>query len=270
MREVVRLSLLMSLLLHVCQRLNGFTLDGSPGCYVRFPKWYHAFENTLSFEFVTGKPNGLLLYTDDGGGSNFFEISLVSGRLQLLFSLGKQQSGATIAEQHPVQVATIDSLSLNDRKWHRVNLYQFWERVQLQLDDLSVYKSVEHNEFVFGSYDLNSDVFIGGVPQSSSPDSLSYPAVKLMVHFEGSIRNLMYRTLPNGMTVPAMLDSVGVRQTDIDYCVEHICLNHGVCYSTDDGARCNCEETDFEGERCETGTFCMIYGIQINSVDLHK
>lgn len=69
-----------------------FILEGSRLSFVRFPKWYHSFENVLSFEFKTKQPNGLLMYTDDGGAGNFYEIRLVDGELQLQMRLGNQEN----------------------------------------------------------------------------------------------------------------------------------------------------------------------------------
>lgn len=52
-------------------------LEGSSDSFVRYPKWYHAFENTFTFEFRTKAQNGLLMYTDDGRlYNNFFEFTV--------------------------------------------------------------------------------------------------------------------------------------------------------------------------------------------------
>uniref|UniRef100_A0A0M3JE34 EGF-like domain-containing protein n=1 Tax=Anisakis simplex TaxID=6269 RepID=A0A0M3JE34_ANISI len=55
------------------------------------------------------------------------------------------------------------------------------------------------------------------------------------------------------------LESVGMRQSDDDYCKpsavggnkEQYCKNDGVCYSTNDGPKCDCSLSDFDGRRCE-------------------
>lgn len=73
----------------------------------------------MELEFKTDQPNGLLLYTDDGGTYDFFELKLVNGALRLRYNLG---GGA--------QIVTVGS-NLNDGHWHKVqvnvalNVYYF-------------------------------------------------------------------------------------------------------------------------------------------------
>lgn len=66
---------------------SGFLLDGSTNSYSQFRKWGGGTNGTLEFEFKTDQPNGLLLYTDDGGTYDFFEIKLVSTCSNWIFEL---------------------------------------------------------------------------------------------------------------------------------------------------------------------------------------
>ena len=60
---------------------HAIVLEGSSDSFVRYPKWYHAFENTFTFEFRTKTQNGLLMYTDDGRlYNNFFEFAVYNAR----------------------------------------------------------------------------------------------------------------------------------------------------------------------------------------------
>lgn len=231
--------------------LFAFTLEGSPTSFVRYPKWYHAFENVLSFEFKTEKENGLLLYTDDGGNSNFYEISLHNGKLQLQFKIGRRNN-AKLMQPHIIELSLSNQKSLSDGDWHKVELFQFWERVKMTLDGRYEYLTLEQQDFVFGNYETNSDVFIGGIPEILPTDQLSFKGVKGTERFAGSIRNLVYRTLPHGVTAPHILDSAGLRESEDNYCLQHVCANNGICYSTDDGAKCECT-SEFEGQKCEFG-----------------
>ena len=43
---------------------SAFVLEGSKTSYAQFPKWDGASDSSLSFEFRTDQPSGLLLYSD--------------------------------------------------------------------------------------------------------------------------------------------------------------------------------------------------------------
>ena len=70
-------------------RVGGFVLEGSSSSYAQFRKWYPSWNATIEFEFLTRHPNGVLLYTDDGGYYNFIELKLVDGSLRLRYNLGR-------------------------------------------------------------------------------------------------------------------------------------------------------------------------------------
>ena len=74
---------------------QAFVLEGSQTSYAQFRKWYASPNASLQFEFLTSQPNGLLLYTDDGGYYDFLEVKLVEGRLRLRLNLG---DGAQIVD----------------------------------------------------------------------------------------------------------------------------------------------------------------------------
>lgn len=88
----------------------GFVLDGSQNSYAQFRKWYTGLNGSLELEFKTEQPNGLLLYTDDGGTYDFFELKLVEGALRLRYNLG---GGA--------QIITVGR-DLHDGHWHKVQV----------------------------------------------------------------------------------------------------------------------------------------------------
>lgn len=88
----------------------GFVLDGTQNSYAQFRKWYTGLNGTLELEFKTEQPNGLVLYTDDGGTYDFFELKLVEGALRLRYNLG---GGA--------QIITVGR-DLHDGHWHKVQV----------------------------------------------------------------------------------------------------------------------------------------------------
>uniref|UniRef100_A0A182SPB2 Laminin G domain-containing protein n=1 Tax=Anopheles maculatus TaxID=74869 RepID=A0A182SPB2_9DIPT len=112
--KLLLLGLLLSQLGPGC---SGFVLDGSQNSFAQFRKWYTGLNGSLELEFKTEQPNGLVLYTDDGGTFDFFELKLVEGALRLRYNLG---GGA--------QIITVGR-DLHDGHWHKVQQLELWEDV---------------------------------------------------------------------------------------------------------------------------------------------
>lgn len=94
-----------------------FILEGSDTSFARFSRWN--VNTNISFEFTTNQPDGLILYTDDGGKTDFFELKLVEGILRLRFNLLNQGTQLINIGHH-----------LNDGLWHRVEVaVTFWNVV---------------------------------------------------------------------------------------------------------------------------------------------
>lgn len=159
-----------------------FILDSSNSSYAQFDKWNVALNGSLRFEFKTDQPNSLLLYTDDGGTYDFFEIKLVEGALRLRYNLG---SGA--------QILTVGR-ELNDGTWHKVTVRRDGEKTLLTVDDSTQSKISRGKEFYFGNLATNSDIYIGGMPTwySTKLTRLALPSVIFEPRFGGIIRNLVY------------------------------------------------------------------------------
>lgn len=102
--------LLVAVLLFETNLCCGFILDGTQNSYAQFRKWYAGLNGTLELEFKTEQPNGLVLYTDDGGTYDFFELKLVEGALRLRYNLG---GGA--------QIITVGR-DIHDGHWHKVQV----------------------------------------------------------------------------------------------------------------------------------------------------
>uniref|UniRef100_A0A1I7YX56 Neurexin-1a n=1 Tax=Steinernema glaseri TaxID=37863 RepID=A0A1I7YX56_9BILA len=249
----LRRLLALLLLLLGPRPLQAVILSGSPDSYARFPKWAHTFENELSFDFRTRQSNALLLYTDDGGvNGNFYALTISDGRIQLDFRLGDDSNDLTPIRS--VITIRVDDVVVNDNRWHRFVLFQAWENVKLQLDDTVVFKILSQQSFIFGNLRTNSDVFVGGVPKDIHLlNSMSSPLRRHTKRFAGSVKNLIYRLYPQGVSSPQLIDSSGTRHTDDDYCsLEPVCQHGGRCYSTNDGPKCDCTLTNFQGRNCET------------------
>ncbi|XP_014677782.1 PREDICTED: neurexin-3-like, partial [Priapulus caudatus] len=232
-----------------CALARGFVLEGSPSSYARFPRWPSAADAdaSLTFEFRTDQSDGLLMYTDDGGQTDFFELKLLGGAARLRMNLG---GGA---------IALRAGSDLNDFAWHLVEVRRRGALTSLVVDDAPPRSAVVAavDDGAFGNATTNSDVFFGGLPRfyHQRLSSLALPSVVFEPHYRGHVRNVVYVTAGGeGTTVrPRMIDSVGLRYNEVDKCeVENLCQHGGLCISTDTGAICSCSFVDYEGEFCET------------------
>ncbi|XP_063367622.1 neurexin 1-like [Cydia amplana] len=158
-----------------------FVLD-KQNPYSQFRKWNAALNGTLELEFKTDQPNGLILYTDDGGTYDFFELKLVNGAVRLRYNLG---GGA--------QIITVGS-NLHNGQWHKLQVARRDEHTTLSVDGVTRGAVSRGKEFAFGKFGTNSDVFVGGIPPSynSKLTTLALPSVIFEPKFRGSIRNLVY------------------------------------------------------------------------------
>lgn len=222
----------------------GFVLEGSTSSYARYPCWEPGLNGSIVFEFKTDQSDGLLMYNDDGGQFDFFEIKLLSGSLRLRLNLG---SGAAT-----VQVGS----DLNDYMWHKAELKRDAQKTHLIVDDkLENTVTFHSRDLMFGNVSTNSDVFFGGIPKyyHQRLSTLALPSVVFEPHYKGHIRNIVYMTESN-VDRPGMIDSVGLRYNQVDKCeVENPCQHGGLCISTDTGATCSCSFVDYTGDFCETG-----------------
>ncbi|KAJ8898276.1 hypothetical protein PR048_003636 [Dryococelus australis] len=159
-----------------------FVLEGSQTSYAQFRKWDAGLNGTLELEFKTEQPNGLLLYTDDGGTYDFFELKLVEGALRLRYNLGGGAQMLTVGRD------------LNDGHWHKVQVQRRGERTTLSVDGASQSRASRGKEFHFGRLATNSDVFVGGMPAwyNTKLTLLALPSVIFEPRFGGAIRNLVY------------------------------------------------------------------------------
>ncbi|NXX74863.1 CADN protein, partial [Urocolius indicus] len=167
------------------------------------------FESSLSLEFITVVPDGLLLYSgplsnpEPGSSENFIAIELSGGIPVLKMSHG---SGFVML-QFP------SHLNVADKKWHRLEVRTNGQDVRFTLDHCSaaVVSEIEGvgkwlstedrtNCEVFGSVprrarhlNVNHVLQLGGVKESLP---YSYPQL-LHKHFSGCLRNFILDTQHN-------------------------------------------------------------------------
>ncbi|CAL4109958.1 unnamed protein product, partial [Meganyctiphanes norvegica] len=166
--------------------VQGYLFEGSPTSFAQFPRWLPGGNGSLQFQFLTSEPNGLLLYTDDGGSFEFFEVKLVEGSVRLRYNLG---GGA--------QLLTAGR-GLNDQQWHSVRVTRDYNRTRLEVDGILevriVSRALDHE---FGSAGVNTPVWVGGLPDLVARQvggRLTLQVVTLEPRFRGHIKGLTYIT----------------------------------------------------------------------------
>ena len=237
----MQLFIILYSIFHLCLT---FDLEGSQTSFAKFPKWNPCQNGSLSFEFMTLQPNGLIIYSDDGGKYDFLEVKLVGGVARLRINLG---DGATVLSA---------GLNLNDRMWHKMEVVRNFEETTFIVDNIAQNRPSKGTEFAFGNFSQNSFVFVGGMPIGFSArlSDLALPSVMFEPRFRGSIRNLLYSNCGGPMERVEMIESEGVRTNELDACLElDPCRHGGICISTDSGNICDCSKTDYKGKYCETG-----------------
>ncbi|KAK3858489.1 hypothetical protein Pcinc_035317 [Petrolisthes cinctipes] len=175
----------LALVLAATRTVSGFLMEGSPTSFTQFPRWVPGANGSLEFEFATREPNGLLLYTDDGGSYEFFELKLVEGSVRLHYNLGGGARLLTVGH------------GLNDGSWHRVKVSRSQDRTHLTVDNKSESRLMKALSPNFGSPETNSFVYLGGLPlllTRQVGSRLTLPVVTLEPRFSGSIRGLVYTT----------------------------------------------------------------------------
>ncbi|GMR58619.1 hypothetical protein PMAYCL1PPCAC_28814 [Pristionchus mayeri] len=245
-------------------------LTGGPNSYARYPKWMHSFDNTINLEMKTKQSNGLIFYQDDGNvNGNFHCLSIVDGILTLDFRLGDDANDFGARRQ--VYSIRVEEVRVDDDRWHAVTIHFHWENVKLMMDHAYGFSIMNQRSTGFGDLGKSSDVFVGGVPKDLHIlPVMSSPLRRYTKNLAGNIRNLVYRQYPQkklksgdydrGMSSPSLIEGQGIRQNDDDYCRQPAvssretfkCLHEGKCYSSNEGARCDCTETSYEGKVCES------------------
>ncbi|XP_070156570.1 neurexin 1 isoform X1 [Polyergus mexicanus] len=278
--------LLPVVLLLACQAARSFVLEGSATSYAQFRKWNAGLNGTMEFEFKTEQGNGLLLYTDDGGTYDFFEVKLVESALRLRYNLG---GGA--------QIVTVGH-DLGDGHWHKVQITRCNENTTLTVDGVSAISTSRGKEFEFGKLVGNSDVYVGGMPSwyNSKLTLLALPSVIFEPRFNGFIRNLVYadgeNTMPRRQEMKSRdakcgsypcVESANKRKSSrilrnimniTDACeTRDPCQHGGICISTDSGPICECRTGDYEGAYCEKDkapSEASFRGTEYLTIDLSK
>ncbi|XP_037833774.1 neurexin 3a isoform X2 [Kryptolebias marmoratus] len=248
---------------------NVATLDPisfeTPEAYIRLPKWNTKRMGSISFDFRTTEPNGLILFTHgklqerkDAARSqkntkvDFFAVELLDGSLYLLLDMG---SGTIKVKATQTKV--------NDGAWYHVDI---------QRDGRSGTISVNSRRTPFTAsgeseiLDLEGDMYLGGLPVDRSNLILPTELWTAMLNYGyvGCIRDLFIdgrskdiRQIAEAQNGAGIKPSCNKQQGK--QCESYPCKNRGICKEGWNRFICDCTGTGYWSRTCEREASILSY-----------
>ncbi|XP_059038659.1 neurexin 3 isoform X31 [Mustela lutreola] len=247
---------------------NVATLDPinfeTPEAYISLPKWNTKRMGSISFDFRTTEPNGLILFThgkpqerkDTRSQKNtkvdFFAVELLDGNLYLLLDMGS----GTIKVKATQKKA-------NDGEWYHVDI---------QRDGRSGTISVNSRRTPFTAsgeseiLDLEGDMYLGGLPENRAGLILPTELWTAMLNYGyvGCIRDLFIDgRSKNIRQLAEMQNAAGVKSScsrmSAKQCDSYPCKNNAVCKDGWNRFICDCTGTGYWGRTCEREASILSY-----------
>ncbi|KAJ8365249.1 hypothetical protein SKAU_G00140800 [Synaphobranchus kaupii] len=239
---------------------NVATLDPitfeTPESYVTLSKWNAKKTGSISFDFRTTEPNGLLLFSHgkpkqqkDAKGPqilkvDFFAIEMLDGHLYLLLDMG---SGTTKARAVNRKV--------NDGEWYHVDFQRDGRSGTISINTVrTAYTAPGESEIL----DLDDNLYLGGLPEDKA--GLVFPTevwtALLNYGYVGCVRDLFVdgqskdvRRLAEAQKATGVKPSCSKEPPK--QCLSNPCQNTGVCREGWNRYVCDCSGTGYLGRSCE-------------------
>ncbi|XP_056882440.1 neurexin 2b isoform X3 [Takifugu flavidus] len=243
--------------------LDPVTFD-TPESYISLPKWNTKKTGSISFDFRTTEPSGLLLFShgrpqgpkEQKPGrelkTDYFAMELLDGYLYLLIDMG---SGKTKLKANNKKV--------NDGDWCHVDFQREGRKGSISVNSRSIpFNSPEGSEIL----DLDSDMYLGGLPELKS-DLILPPEVwtaLLNYGYVGCVRDLFIDGKSRDVRRLAEIQSaIGVSS----FCTRELqkrcsstpCANGGLCKEGWNRYICDCTGTGYLGSNCEIEATVLSY-----------
>ncbi|XP_061563162.1 neurexin-3b-like isoform X2 [Cololabis saira] len=228
----------------------------SPDSYLALPKWNTKRVGSISFDFRTTEPNGLILFTHGmpqdrrdvkGQKSNkvdFFAVELLDGGLYLLLDMG---SGTIKVKATQAKV--------NDGAWHHVDIQRDGRSGIISVNSRRTpFTASGENEIL----DLEGDLYLGGLPNNRAGLVLPTELWTAMLNYGyvGCVRDLFIDGRSKDIRQIAQSQNVtGVKytctKTTGKHCDSSPCKNNGVCKEGWNRFVCDCTGSGFWDSTCE-------------------
>uniref|UniRef100_A0A4W6CAS3 Neurexin 3b n=1 Tax=Lates calcarifer TaxID=8187 RepID=A0A4W6CAS3_LATCA len=228
----------------------------TPNSYLALPKWNTKRVGSISFDFRTSEPNGLILFThgkpqdrrDAKGQKNnkvdFFAVELLDGGLYLLLDMG---SGTIKVKATQAKV--------NDGAWHHVDIQRDGRSGIISVNSRRTpFTASGENEIL----DLEGDLYLGGLPDNRAGLVLPTELWTAMLNYGyvGCVRDLFIdgrskdiRQIAQSQNVTGIKPSCN-KMTG-KQCDSNPCKNNGVCKEGWNRFVCDCTGTGFWDSTCD-------------------
>ncbi|XP_076871830.1 neurexin-1a-like isoform X5 [Brachyhypopomus gauderio] len=248
---------------------NVATLDPitfeTPEAFITLHKWNTKKTGSISFDFRTTEPNGLLLFSHGRPKQqtkevksplalkvDFFAIEMLDGHLYLLMDMG---SGATKTRAVNKKV--------NDGEWYHVDFQRDGRSGTISVNTIRTpYQTPGESEIL----DLDDNLYLGGLPENKA--GLVFPTevwtALLNYGFVGCVRDLFVDgQSKDARRMAEAQKAAGVKPSCSreapKQCLSNPCMNAGVCREGWNRYVCDCSATGFLGQSCERDATVLSY-----------
>ncbi|XP_027721204.1 neurexin-1 isoform X17 [Vombatus ursinus] len=247
---------------------NVATLDPitfeTPESFISLPKWNAKKTGSISFDFRTTEPNGLILFSHgkprhqkDAKNPqmvkvDFFAIEMLDGHLYLLLDMG---SGT-------IKIKALQK-KVNDGEWYHVDFQRDGRSGTISVNTLRTpYTAPGESEIL----DLDDDLYLGGLPENKA--GLIFPTevwtALLNYGYVGCIRDLFIDGQSKDIRQMAEVQSTaGVKPScsreTAKPCLSNPCKNNGMCRDGWNRYVCDCSGTGYLGRSCEREATVLSY-----------
>ncbi|XP_059215587.1 neurexin-1a-like isoform X4 [Centropristis striata] len=248
---------------------NVATLDPitfeTPESFIILNKWNAKKTGSISFDFRTTEPNGLLLFSHGKPKQppkdskspqtlkvDFFAIEMLDGHLYLLLDMG---SGTTKTRAVNKKV--------NDGEWYHVDFQRDGRSGTISINTLrTAYTAPGESEIL----DLDDNLYLGGLPENKM--GLVFPTevwtALLNYGYVGCIRDLFIDGQSKDVRRLAEVQkAAGVKPScskePPKQCLSNPCQNNGICREGWNRYVCDCSGTGYLGRSCEREATVLSY-----------
>ncbi|XP_066863733.1 neurexin-1 isoform X27 [Kogia breviceps] len=247
---------------------NVATLDPitfeTPESFVSLPKWNAKKTGSISFDFRTTEPNGLILFSHGKPRHqkdakhpqmikvDFFAIEMLDGHLYLLLDMG---SGT-------IKIKALQK-KVNDGEWYHVDFQRDGRSGTISVNTLRTpYTAPGESEIL----DLDDELYLGGLPENKA--GLVFPTevwtALLNYGYVGCIRDLFIDGQSKDIRQMAEVQSTaGVKPScsreTAKPCLSNPCKNSGMCRDGWNRYVCDCSGTGYLGRSCEREATVLSY-----------
>ncbi|XP_047006175.1 contactin-associated protein-like 2 [Ictalurus punctatus] len=240
-----------------CVESHTFPVSFNATSFLQLPGRMEHSMVSVSFQFRTWNPNGLLLFS-----------ALADGMLELTLKDGKVMAHIIITQQKNSRVDTVSGSGLNDGEWHEVRFMakENFAMLTIDGDEASAVRTntpvqiTTGGTYHFGGYFLQTQ---------ASPSQRSFQGCMQLIRVDDQLADLA--AMEQGMMGAfenVTLDTCAI----IDRCLPNHCEHGGRCTQTWDSFSCFCDGTGYTGATCHTSVYeqsCEAYKHMGKSSDVY-